>query len=208
MDKNKLVIFDFDGVFINTADLSFEIHQKANPHFTFDQYKEISNGNFHEKWAEAKEKLNLVEVGHDKFFEQYEIGIFRYNIHDVLHDAVLHLADKYMLVIVTSSSGPVVKNFIEKENLSGCFTEILGYEIHKSKVVKIKSLLEKYNLLPTEAVFVTDTLGDIEEGNSCGVPVIAETWGLHSRELLESGNPAVIIEDPRELVPTIEKMLC
>ncbi len=208
MDKKKLVIFDFDGVFINTADLSFEIHQRVNPHFTFEQYSEISNGNFHEKWQEAKVKHNLVETGHEEFFKQYEEGIFRYTIHDILHDAVLHLSDKYILVIVTSSSGPVVTNFINKENLGGCFSEILGYEFHKSKVVRIKSLFEKYNLLPTEAVFVTDTLGDIEEGNSCGVPVIAETWGLHNRELLQSGNPAVIIEDPRELVPTIEKILC
>jgi len=208
MQNKKLVIFDFDGVLINTADLAYEIHKNVNPHFTFEQYKEISNGNFHEKWSEAKEKFNLVEMGHDEFFRQYEEGIFRYTIQDVLHDAILHLADKYTLVIVTSSSGPVVTNFINKENLTGCFTEIQGYEVHKSKVVKIRSLLEKYELSPNQAVFITDTLGDIEEGNACGVPVVAETWGMHDYELLQSGNPAVIIDAPQELVPAIEKILC
>jgi phosphoglycolate phosphatase-like HAD superfamily hydrolase len=195
-------------VLINTADLSYEIHKKVNPHFTFEQYKEISNGNFHEKWPEAKARLNLADISNDEFFEQYEEGIFRYTIEDILHDAILHLADKYTLVIVTSSSGRVVTSFINKENLAGCFAEIQGYEVHKSKVVKIKTLLDKYNLSPKDAVFVTDSLGDVEEGNACGVPVIAETWGMHDYELLQSGNPAVIIDDPRELVPTIEKMLC
>ncbi|MBP6866485.1 MAG: HAD hydrolase-like protein [Candidatus Pacebacteria bacterium] len=35
MQNKKLVIFDFDGVLINTADLAYEIHRNVNPHFTF-----------------------------------------------------------------------------------------------------------------------------------------------------------------------------
>lgn len=79
--------------------------------------------------------------------------------------------------------------------------------MHGSKIIKINSILKKYNIEPNDTVFITDTLGDIKEAKECGVKSIAVTWGLHDRETLEKGNPVAIIDDPRELLRVIEKVL-
>lgn len=203
--NKKLIIFDFDGVLINTLNLCFEIHVKKNPWLTLEEYKDISNGNLYEKLKEFEEKKGFKNP--DDFFAQYEEGVLQIDIQDILHDAILHLADNYNLVIVTSSSKSVVDNFLLKQNLNGCFSEILGYEFHTSKVVKINYLLDKHKINPKETIFITDTLGDIEEGHECQVPILAVTWGVHSKDLLQEGNPEFIIDDPNDLVVTVEKYL-
>ncbi len=51
-------------------------------------------------------------------------------------------------------------------------------------------------------------IGDgIELANKVSLKSIGVTWGLHNREILNLGNPAAIISDPNELIPTIEKIL-
>ncbi|MFZ3015756.1 MAG: HAD hydrolase-like protein, partial [Minisyncoccia bacterium] len=61
--------------------------------------------------------------------------------------------------------------------------------------------------LPKDVVFITDSLGDILEGNECGVKSIGVTWGLHGRETLKKGNPVAIIDDPRDLEGVINNVL-
>ena len=83
----------------------------------------------------------------------------------------------------------------------------MGNDVHASKTVKNKMLLEKYALSPADAVFITDTLGDIREATECGIPAIGVLWGWHDRETLERGSPAAIVEDPAMLYEAIKKVL-
>lgn len=62
-------------------------------------------------------------------------------------------------------------------------------------------------MLPKDAVFITDTLGDIREARECDIDSIAVTWGFHERKTLEKGNPIVIVSDPRELFVEIDNVL-
>lgn len=193
---------------VNTISLWYEIYKSFNEKLTWKRFEEMSHGNFIEKQNEE------IEQG-ENFWNQKEAErIYNDTIHvtvsigDILHDAVLSLSSNYILTIVSSGSEHIIRNFIKKENLDGCFVDILGYEIHKKKTVKINSLLEKYNLQPNYAVFITDTLGDVREANECGVPSIGVTWGLHDRQTLEKGNPKAVIDNPPELLGTIERILC
>lgn len=206
MENKKLIIFDFDGVLVNTVNLWFDIHKQVNKDHTWEEYQVMSHGNF------INEQKNLVEKGsyihNPTGEEQYEKALHKeYSVGDILHDAILHLANSYTICIVSSGSNKIISGFIKKENLDTCFSDILGWENHSSKVVKINSLLEKYNFKSEDAVFITDTLGDIKEGNECGVACIGVTWGLHDNEILSKGNPKAIIDNPQDLVPTIENVL-
>jgi phosphoglycolate phosphatase-like HAD superfamily hydrolase len=117
------------------------------------------------------------------------------------------LSDKHILIIVSSASSVIISNFLEKENLAPCFKEILGYDFHSSKVVKINYLLDKYSVSPLNAVFITDTLGDVREANECNVSSIGVTWGLHKEHTLKIGNPKMIIENPIDLANAVEAIL-
>jgi phosphoglycolate phosphatase len=141
------------------------------------------------------------------FHEQYQKNLLTFTIHDILHDTVLSLADEYIVTVVSSSRSSFIEEFLRKENLTQCFREILGVDIHPSKVEKINSLLRKYNIQPHDAVFITDTLGDIREANECGVFSIGVTWGLHDRGTLAKGTPKAIIDNPQELLEAVQKIL-
>ena len=201
----KLVMFDFDGVLANTIEHSFEIHQQINSNLTWQKFKDFSNGNFLDGIGKA------VKEGHHvipkDFFTHYDKHISSDNLHEALRNTVIELSKNYVLSIVSSTRDSSIKTFLEKENISEKFSDILGTDMHASKVVKIKSLLEKYGVNCRDAIFVTDTLGDIREAEECGVVSIGVLWGLHERETLEKGNPVQILNHPSELLSAISEVL-
>lgn len=201
----KLIIFDFDGVLANTIELSYKIHTVKNKGLTMESFREFSTGNFYEGYNKAVEEGRHIPA--DDFYGDYKKGLDVLTIGDILHDSILSLATNYKLVIISSTNSSYINDFLKKENLDGCFSDILGADIHTSKTLKIKTILEKYNLNPQDSIFVTDTLGDIKEATECGVQSIAVTWGLHNKSILERGNPARIIDNPQDLIGAIENVL-
>lgn len=68
------------------------------------------------------------------------------------------------------------------------FSEILGSDVARDKIRKIKMVLDNNDLNAEDCVFITDTLGDILEARQCGIESIAVTWGYHEAERLQKGN--------------------
>jgi phosphoglycolate phosphatase len=124
-----------------------------------------------------------------------------------LNDTVETLSSKYLMTVVSSSPDKYIINYLESEGMKEYFSEIFGSDVHKSKVIKINKILEKYNVSPKDAVFITDSLYDILDGNGCGVKSIGVTWGLHDKKELEKGNPVVTIDDSKDLLNAIQNVL-
>ncbi len=203
--NKKLVIFDFDGVLVNTLEFSYVIHKEKNPDLTWKKFQDFSNGNFIDAIKSAES-----EGGHvipSNFQEKYQEQMKEINIHKTLHEAILALSEEYIISIVSSTHSYLIDGFLKKENLRDYFSDILGTDVSKSKIIKINSLLEKYNISPNNAVFITDSLGDILEANNCGVRSIGVTWGIHGRENLEKGKPIAILDNPENLLSTIDNVL-
>lgn len=116
-----------------------------------------------------------------------------------IDSSIKNLSSKYNLAVVSSTSSSYIKNYLKERNILSNFSDILGSDLALSKSDRIRSLLKKYNILSQDAVYITDSLGDILEGNECGIKSIGVTWGLHSKETLEKGNPVAIIDDPVKL---------
>ena len=104
---------------------------------------------------------------------------------------VAGLSEKYSLAINSSASSAHLREALGVKGLAECFTDILGFDIFRSKARKIHDLLKKYAIDPKDAVFITDTLG--------------VTWGHHTRERLETGNPYAIVDTVPELEDAIRK---
>lgn len=198
--NKKLVIFDFDGVIVESLDLWFRITQTNNPGLTKEEYYSMSNGNYIEAF-ESKE-LIYTEEG----LEDYRSNLLLIDSPKEIVSFIENNSNKFLYAIVSSGNEITIKRFLEKENLVNYFTDILGNQTHKSKNTKISTLLEKYSLENKNAVFITDTLGDILESNESEVKSIGVLWGLHDRETLEKGKPEIIIDNPEELEEAIKKV--
>lgn len=204
-NKKKLVIFDFDGVIINTLQLCYDLNIKSNPDLSWEEYSKMSHGNFYESFQ--GDTPTVVFNQSPSFQDDYHSKIREFDTPLEIQKAIKHLSGKYILTVVSSGSEDSIKHFLEKEGLLECFSDILGYQTHKSKVIKITDLLKKYSVAPRDTVFITDTLGDILEGTQAAIQSVGVTWGLHGKTLLSEGKPAAIIDDPALLEETVETIL-
>ena len=68
----------------------------------------------------------------------------------------------------------------------------------------VLALLARMDIEATETLVVGDTTFDIEMGNRAGCKTCAVTWGNHSRELLATVCPDLIIDELEEILRDIK----
>ncbi|MFA6430582.1 MAG: HAD hydrolase-like protein [Candidatus Paceibacterota bacterium] len=201
--KKPFILFDFDGVIADSFGPAFEVQKMACPHLTEEDYRRRFDGNINE-WNKNSEKHTDECIQNFDFFGEY-IPRMKNQIMmvDGMGEVIRDFCDKYTLIIISSTITNPIKEFLQKNNLDYCFTEIMGNDFHKSKIEKIKIVFEKYKTIPEECVFVTDTLGDILEAKHVGVKTIGVNWGFHKPETLMSGEPFELVDRPEELYSAV-----
>ncbi len=201
--NKKLIMFDFDGVLVDTLIMHYEMIRKSNPaSFSLERFKDIFNGNIFE-YVKKNSDVNQPS----RFFEEYEERTRELVIPEIIKSSLKTLSNKYTLSIVSSTTSKIILKILNEAEIPEYFSDVLGSDVHKSKVFKINMLLEKYGIDPSYAIFVTDTTGDVLEARECGVDSIAVLWGFHDKERLEKSNPKVILDDPALLVDSVENVL-
>lgn len=196
----KAIIFDFDGVIVDTFDLSVKICRQNGKMVTRKQYRDHHNGNVYEEPA-----IIFTKEDGEKFYQKrHEIASHEHLF--PIENQIRKLAKKYILLILSSSREEIMHKYLKMGKIDKYFEKILGRETHKSKVEKFKMILRKYKLKPEKCIFVTDTLGDLREAKKVGVPTIAVTWGYHGKARLKKGSPNIMIHDFKELIPAINKL--
>lgn len=118
----------------------------------------------------------------------------------------MKISETYLLFIISSNQETALEIYFHNNELTHIFSEILGVETHTLKIAKFQHLFEKYSLTADECIFVTDTLGDIREGNKVGVRTIAVDFGFHERSRLEKSSPYKIVSSFEELETTIQTL--
>lgn len=202
--NKKLVLFDFDGVIVNSFEMCFELGQAILPGVTKERYRSMFDGNIYKALEDYD---GVVNRNDKKYFKNYTRELMKLSPVQGIESQLKKLSDKYPLVIVTSTMELSAKEYLEKFGLDKFFSGINGYEKEASKIKKIITVLEEYKLAPEDAVFITDTLGDMREGSHVGVPCIGVTWGFQKRENLEKGSPPAIVSDAKNLAETVEGVL-
>lgn len=198
----KIVLFDFDGVIAHTLKYSFDIHKKVNSDFSWAEFQDMSEGNFFDGY---KEKLQSGKHVHPEYFqEEYQEQLQALSIEKSMGEEIKKLSSSgYVLFVVSSTNTKYIREFLEKEKILSYFKDILGSDVHLSKVIKIQSILYSESILPNQCVFITDTVGDIKEAQKCKVSSIGVSWGLHSKEKLEKEGAYTVLVSPDELMKKI-----
>ena len=201
--EKKFVIFDFDGVIVDSFSLALEINRRTIPGLTLEEYSKKFEGNINETMA----KYNFDTGREQEYFKEYGSCLNTRKLISGIKETILSLAQKYSLVIVSSTTTEIIKKYLRCHELKGSFLDVLGNDVNYSKVHKFKMIFKKYNIEANDCVFITDTLGDIREAEEVGIPTIAVTGGFHDEKTLKKGNPIAITHNSKDLLKKVESVL-
>lgn len=197
----KLVIFDFDGVLTDSYDVCIKVSRHFNPNLSDSDYKVLFTGNIYQALEEGKSaNLTVKTVDNDLYFELYEPLILEVPPREGFKQIIQDIYNKGIkIAFISSCYNKPLKKYLLKYGFSEYIAEVLGGDIEKSKVKKFNRIFSDLNITPQESIFITDTLGDLNEAENVGLPSIGVTFGFHNRELIEKGKSISIADSIPEL---------
>jgi HAD superfamily hydrolase (TIGR01549 family) len=197
--KIDSIIFDFDGVLVDSFDIAFKIHQLSKPTLTKERFEKVWNGNITKAVYEDKvvREINFGDEYHRRFRDLM--------MDRDTKDVVKELAREHKLFIISSTRDITIIDFLERNSILACFVSILGSTTDNSKVKKFGMLERKHGINLKRSIFVTDTCGDIKEGREAGVGyIIGILGGYQRKESLERGKPDIMANNIREVIKLID----
>jgi len=212
LEKKSLIIFDCDGVIVDSAPHYIEIYNKIcikyNKNFPIKTLEEFRS------WYDSKWENNFYRLG---FSEKdipdildYESKIVNYDditLFDNMKEILLELNKNYYMGIASTTPKEKIRKKLEKENLCDIFSIISGGDDGISeKEMKIKKVMDYFNFSPDKCVMIGDTVMDIVSAEKLGIKCIALSCGWNSVEILEKASPYIIIESHRELLPAVKSI--
>ncbi|MBR5155523.1 MAG: pyrophosphatase PpaX [Clostridia bacterium] len=211
----EAVLFDFDGTLIDTNDLIFKSYEVAfqavfNRKIEMDEILSLYGKPLYPslmKYGEEGERLYQIyrefnATHHDELAKPF-LGVL---------EGVNKLSQKgYKLGIVTSKRPPLVKRGLEILGLSDMFDVIVTPEDTKETKPHPEPILfgcKKLEVLPQNAIYVGDSVFDLEAGQAAGTKLCAVKYSVTPKEALLKFNPDYFVESIEELAFNLGERLC
>lgn len=200
--KSEFILFDFDGVIVSTFQMCLDIVKRANPGETKQTFKQrFATGDG------TKEITSLAASAGIDFFNEYSDKILNQSTVSGLTDVLDFVSENFTTILVSSTTSPPIKKYLEQHNLAKYFSALFCNDIPTPKEDKFNIIISHYKIKPSECVFVTDTMGDIREAHKVKIPSVGVTWGYHDEDMIREGNPVATIDYPTQLKGAIEEAL-
>lgn len=200
---NSVLIFDYDGVIVDSLDMFMNFFIEACQTEGWEQisseqsFLALFNGNMYENMFQlGMTKQNILDIV-NRVKKGLLSNIEKTKIFPQIKEALQQLQQDHSLLISTSNDTQVVQQVLKYHDIN-YFQEIYGSDKNHSKVQKIHMIKEKYPA--KNYAYIGDTVGDIIEGKKAHIQTIAVTWGWHQEKQLIKEKPDHIIHSPDQLV--------
>lgn len=215
-----IVGFDLDGTLLDTsADLAAAVnHALANadrPTLTVDEIKPMIGGGARHMLAQGMARTGgctdaELDVLHRRLLGFYEANM---TVHTAPFPHALDVLDALAaegvrLAVVTNKLERYAAEVLDKLGLSPRFACLIGGDSlgagnGKPSPAPIHAMIERCG--GGRAIFVGDSIYDVQAAKAAGVPVVACSFGFLDRPVEELGADAVI-DGFDELIPALERL--
>lgn len=209
--SSEAVIFDKDGVLINSFKTVFTAMNQALNHHGYDK---LSKEEFRKEWwgiradHNIENKLCLSREEAHEIFECYkekrEELVELTEIYPGVDELLGELYGDYSLGVVTSTYKKVAVNLLDNFGISKYLDVVVGGDETTPKPApdSILKACEEIKVRPENAIYVGDTDADIGAGKSAGCTAVIVTTSK-TREELEEVNGIIIIDQIQELTEVL-----
>jgi phosphoglycolate phosphatase len=216
----RTIVFDMDGTLVQTRAASWDVFQDTARKFELpvrsaEEFFELFRGNFFEGLKalcpdpalESAVREHFLQGLRDRYAPRFVPG---------MRDVVKTLAARYPLAVMSSNAMTAIRRILEEEGLAACFAHVFSGEVGASKEAHLRQILdepsygntrhcslsysEEKQAVADDVVLITDTVGDVREGRSCGVRVIGVAWGMHGCDALRQAGAETVVMWPQELL--------
>jgi len=226
LEKVKLIILDLDGTLYDISeairkavDDSIEKYDMSiNPNEVMEEIahliEKIQNYPVPKILLNSYELLQVQFLEGISFFRKLRIAIYLFNqfnkykeaesiIFKGIDDLISKLAKNVKLAILTNNKSQYAEEVLERFKLREFFDIVIGFnevsEVKPSPEGIIK-ILDKWNIKPSEAIFIGDMTTDIEAGKAANVKMVCVASGLAKKETLQEHNPDILVDNTQELI--------
>jgi 2-hydroxy-3-keto-5-methylthiopentenyl-1-phosphate phosphatase len=210
------IIFDLDGTLIESYEAIYlglkeclqRFEKEIFPYADLKKYLKPDLETTLSQFFSREDILKVIPIMRKKYEELYlDKTHFLDGAQEVLK--ALHSAG-VLLGIASNKFGRFSRGAILHLGVSDYFKSVIGAgDVPRNKPFPdmIHIALNEMDLHPREAIFVGDTLTDIEAGKQAGVDVYALPTGFQSKKELSRGKPRRLLRNLKELVRVVKNPL-
>ncbi len=210
---NATIIFDFDGVLVDTIEIfstavniaGEQLNQPVD--FAPDDLRNIKRMSIPEIVAAAKVDPQL---SHQFIAEIEKVLLERVNqirLFPKMAELVEQLCELGKLGIVSATSRPVLSQVLLNEGIHQHFDAVIGGDTPGTKSEKILTIIQKNGSSASRSCMIGDTVSDIEQGKAAGVITVAVSWGWHAIDWLRTATPNYQANQPEDLFTIVSDFL-
>ncbi len=203
MNEKKYVFWDFDGVITDSTTFVFKFWKQRLETAGYDFKLEDYQATFEAKFPFDYLREKYGNLGEDikEEYSTYESENYALNVplFKDMKPTLITIANNRDFFAVSSNLAKVLKETFDKHQLKAYFSDIIGRESDGYKDEKIDKIIKHYNIAKNDCVFIGDTISDMKHAQSAQIDRIAVSWGVHSREKLETSPAQIICDTPEEL---------
>ena len=206
MENNRVIIFDMDGVIIESVSYMLELNKQRFVGSTRKDFEHLFIGNIQEQVRKLKRIYLKDDISKERDRELREAYTKRkvtdVELYEGIAELLSSLASKYKLSINTSAADVNTFAILDRHNIHQYFDKVLTRDLTQSKVEKFKILADYYGVNPKEMLFITDSLGDVMESHELDIPTLVVTYGVHDRSYFDTNTYSHVVG----VVDTVEEL--
>ena len=207
----NIVIFDFDGVIVESAPYFMERYRNLAK--TFDKKFDIKNMEEFRDWYDSKWENNYFKMGFTT--EELSNAILKtrakVDYYDIPHYQGIEkvfeiLSKKYLLTIASCTYYKELEKKLKEIDIFKYISYISPGDGHGSdKKIIVGDVIKHLDISPENAIMVGDTEMDIKSALENGIKSIGTAYGWQNYKKLKKAGAVDIAFKPEDIIGLVEK---